>query len=182
MFFSRLNAYSSTLMMDTNAHLGFQQELRSQWITAQATGQMQALNQVMTAQGGGGGLASQWGKQAVNWWWFSGLLHHYSPFMIVLGGALAMATYGLKWSQGVMFASLFLVFFFVLHFISYTTYSQANNVATGMTFYISLGVAIVGAFIVSFMVYKPYEVQKHDPVAIADTKTTQPDAPAITYR
>ena len=165
LFFSRANGYTSVLMMNTDNHLHFAKELRDQRETARAVGQMQTLAQMQATSGPGGKYAGSFAGTMTNWIWLAGLIKTFAPIMIVTMGAGAGITYAAKWSAGIMFATTFISTFFFFFFIQSITTSQYGNIASGMTFWISLGMSLVTSFVVSFVVYDPNEgksVQNND--------------------
>lgn len=176
MFLSRMSAYSSVIMMDTDAHIHFQQELIDQWETARATGAMQTIQQMNIAGGGGGGYNSaSLGTGYRTWIRLGGIIRSFAPFMVPIGGVMSAVTYAFKWSQGMMLISIFITVFFLIYLLSYLSI-QRINISNGTTFFVSLFGAFIVAFTVSFLVYDPNENKSNNnnnkPIKTPDQQPT----------
>lgn len=157
MIASRLGGYQNVFMMNTESQVHFAWEVQQWMDTARSTQRMQDMAHVMAtvnnANGGGaGGGNVNWGS---NWIGFASMIRAYAPWMIVAGSAGAGVTYAVKGPQVAMAVSIFLATFFLVNFIGASTYSQMINMQNGRTFWASVFVGVVAAFIVGFLVYDP---------------------------
>ncbi len=156
MFSSRMSGYTNVLMMNTDQHLHFRDELQRQWTTAQAAGSMQTMQQAgVGGLGGGGGLGATKGWAGMPWYTISSLLYSFAPYMIVICGILTGVVFAMKGSQVMMFSALFPAIFFLMFFILFITASQRSGILTGRNFFVSLFGSMIGAGIVSFVLYSP---------------------------
>lgn len=153
-FTSRLSAFSSTMMMNTDMNLHFQQDLIDQWETARATGAMQTIAQFQAASGPGGASASAFGSGYTTWIKMGGIIRRFAPTVIPIAGILAGLTFAFKWSQGLMMLATSIGIFFLLYFLSYLSL-QRINISDGTTFWVALFSSLVTSFIISFVLYDP---------------------------
>lgn len=174
MFMSRLSAYSSVVMMDTDAHIHFQQELIDQWETARATGAMQTIAQYQATGAGGSGAVGLGGGYQT-WVRVGGIIRRFAPTMVPIGAIMAGLAYAFKWSQGFMMVAIFLSVFFLVYLLSYLTI-QRINISDGTTFFVSLFSAFAVSFAVAFFVYDPHESAEPAKVVAAPAQPQPQDS------
>ena len=179
MFLSRASAYTNVQMMDTKAHIYFQNELQDQWVTAQAAADLKNNSQI-SQMGGGGSLGATRGWAGMPWYTISSLLYAFAPWVIVICGILSGVIYALKGTQMMMFFTLFLTLFFLLFFVLFITASQRAGILTGRNFFVSFFSSLLGAGVVAFGLYEP-DSKKEQPVPIYPNPSNENNVPAYTW-
>lgn len=155
MMTSRLGAYSSKFMMSTQGYIHFAEDMRRQQAYAAGAQQLATMSQ-LTATGGVGGGASGGGGPVpgVGWFRFGQTITAFAPFAILIGGAASGIAYAMKAEQYVMFVSLLVTMFFAMFFILFHTQATMSGTLGGRNFWIALGSAALGSYLIAFLLYK----------------------------
>ena len=169
---SRLGGYSQVVMMNTEAHINFKDELQREWTTAQAVGRMETIQQAQIAGGGGGSAGAASGVAGLPWYTIGSMMYSFSAPAVIIGGIAALMVYMLGGSQAAMFASLFLAFMFFMNGVLWITASQRGGILTGRNFMASFFGGMIASALISFMLYDPDGSDKSNTVVITPASAT----------
>lgn len=166
---SRISGYTNVMMMNTDAHLHFKDQLQKQWTTAQAAGRMETIqSQNAVGSGAVAGTSKGW---AMGFYGISTAIYAFSVYGAFIGLILGGVVYAMKASQAAMAASVFIAVFFFVFFILFHAPIARAGLVSGTNILLSFATAGIAAGVIGFFIYQEEEEEKGNDYGEGSPKT-----------